>query len=108
MAGAGLATVESDRHPSFRRLISYYLTFVSDTEKMKKFLPVSLFVLLFVLPGRAKAQSTANTLDVIGWNLEFFGAPFASGPANKDLQEANAKKLWLLSEKLTGINFQLN
>lgn len=32
-------------------------------------------------------------MDVVSWNLEFFGAPYASGPADKDLQEANAKKI---------------
>lgn len=41
----------------------------------------------------SNGQSSTSTLDVISWNLEFFGAPYNSGPANKDLQEANAKKL---------------
>jgi hypothetical protein len=30
---------------------------------------------------------------VVSWNIEFFGAPFASGSANKDLQEINVKKI---------------
>ncbi|HUR66018.1 MAG TPA: T9SS type A sorting domain-containing protein [Chitinophagaceae bacterium] len=60
---------------------------------MKKFLPLHVFILLLISTEPSKAQSTASTLDVIGWNLEYFGAPYASGPADKDLQEANAKKL---------------
>jgi len=42
------------------------------------------------------AQGSTSTLDVVGWNLEFFGAPGA-GPSDDDLQEANAKRLlrWL-------------
>ncbi|NOT51008.1 MAG: T9SS type A sorting domain-containing protein [Chitinophagaceae bacterium] len=57
---------------------------------MKKFLFV--FVLIIV-SNISFSQSSNATLDVIGWNLEFFGAPYASGPTDKDLQEANAKKL---------------
>lgn len=46
-----------------------------------------------VIMDESKAQSSTSTLDVVSWNLEFFGAPFNSGPTDKDLQEANAKKL---------------
>jgi hypothetical protein len=58
---------------------------------MKRLLP--LFLLAFFFTIKLNAQSSAATLDVVGWNIEFFGAPFASGPANKDLQEANTKKI---------------
>jgi len=42
------------------------------------------------------AQSSANTLDIVSWNLEWFGSA-SNGPANKDLQETNASKIiqWL-------------
>lgn len=32
-------------------------------------------------------------MDVVSWNMEFFGAPYNSGPADKDLQESNCKKI---------------
>jgi hypothetical protein len=54
-------------------------------------LTVSCIFLFFF--QKIKAQSSAGTLDVVSWNVEFFGAPFASGPPDKDLQEANVKKL---------------
>lgn len=38
------------------------------------------------------AQSSANTLDVVSWNLEWFGDA-ANGPADNNLQEENAKKI---------------
>lgn len=60
---------------------------------MKKNLLFLLFAILLLNNFPSKAQSSSSTLDVIGWNLEFFGAPYASGPTDKDLQEANAKKL---------------
>ncbi|HPG11572.1 MAG TPA: T9SS type A sorting domain-containing protein [Chitinophagaceae bacterium] len=54
----------------------------------------NLFTLLFLSAFYLlNAQSSNTTLDVVSWNLEFFGAPYASGPADKDLQEANAKKI---------------
>ena len=63
---------------------------------MKKFLLVTLFLLCVNLFS-VNAQSSVNTLDVVSWNVEFFGAPFASGPTDKDLQEVNVKKVlrWL-------------
>lgn len=61
---------------------------------MKKKLPLFLFFVIFsVIVTESKAQSSTSTLDVVSWNLEFFGAPFNSGPSDKDLQEANAKKI---------------
>ncbi|MBM3432245.1 MAG: hypothetical protein FJX92_04475 [Bacteroidetes bacterium] len=48
-------------------------------------------MLLSAIP--AHTQSSANTLDVIGWNIEYFGAPYNSGPPNKDLQELNVKRI---------------
>lgn len=53
---------------------------------------------LFCLTGfllateKTKAQSSPTTLDVVSWNIEWFGYP-SSGPANDDLQEANVKKV---------------
>lgn len=58
---------------------------------MKKALILCIFTLL--LSAQIRSQSTASTFDVISWNLEFFGAPYASGPSDKDLQEINVKKL---------------
>lgn len=60
---------------------------------MKQLLSFTLFLFTLLSTTSTKAQSSVTTLDVVSWNLEFFGAPFASGPADKDLQEANAKKL---------------
>ncbi len=60
---------------------------------MNRFLPVLLLAGILMNTTRSIAQSSIYTLDVVSWNLEFFGAPYASGPADKDLQEANAKKI---------------
>jgi Secretion system C-terminal sorting domain len=62
--------------------------------KMKR-LPLLIFstVFIFFNSQKSKGQSSSSTLDVISWNLEYFGAPYNSGPPDKDLQEANAKKL---------------
>lgn len=60
---------------------------------MKKNLPLLFFVIFSVITPESKAQSSTSTLDVVSWNLEFFGAPFNSGPTDKDLQEVNAKKI---------------
>lgn len=63
---------------------------------MKRNLPLIIaFLLLFRLS--ASSQSGSSTLDVVSWNVEFFGAPFASGPTDKDLQETNVKNIlnWL-------------
>lgn len=55
---------------------------------------ISCFLLLLIIPTRA--QIAKQTLDVVCWNLEWFGATSA-GPADDNLQEANAKKImrWL-------------
>lgn len=52
-----------------------------------------LFFFTLLLSAQIRSQSTASTLDVISWNLEFFGAPYNSGPPDKNLQEINVKKL---------------
>lgn len=57
---------------------------------MKKTLLFLFF--LSVLCSRLLAQGSAANLDVVSWNLEFFGSPSA-GPGDDDLQEANAKKI---------------
>jgi hypothetical protein len=56
---------------------------------MKKILP---YFFLVCLAGKLQAQSSANTLDVVSWNIEFFGSPTA-GPGNDDLQETNVKNI---------------
>lgn len=55
---------------------------------------LSLFCLTGFLLATEKtgAQSSPTTLDVVSWNIEWFGYP-SSGPANDDLQEANVKKV---------------
>lgn len=40
----------------------------------------------------ARAQSSAAALDVVSWNVEWFGSA-ANGPADKNLQEANVRKI---------------
>lgn len=53
-----------------------------------------LFLLIFsvsVLPG-GYSQSSPGTLDVVSWNLEWFGSA-ANGPADNDLQEKNVLKV---------------
>ena len=53
---------------------------------MKKNLLFLFLVILVVTTEKLKAQSSTTTLDVVSWNLEFFGAPYNSGPPDKDLQ----------------------
>ena len=60
---------------------------------MKKNLLFLFLVILASTAEKLNAQSSTTTLDVVSWNLEFFGAPYNSGPPDKDLQEANAKKI---------------
>ena len=60
---------------------------------MKKYLLFLFLVILAATAEKSNAQSSTTTLDVVSWNLEFFGAPYNSGPPDKDLQEANAKKI---------------
>lgn len=63
---------------------------------MKKTLALLLLFCSLQL-SKTNAQGSSANLDVVSWNLEFFGAPFASGPADKDLQETNVKNImtWL-------------
>jgi hypothetical protein len=58
---------------------------------MKRYL--SILLLFSLISSISKGQSTPSTLDVVSWNLEFFGAPYNSGPVDKDLQEVNVKRL---------------
>lgn len=60
--------------------------------RMKKTLPFLLLCLALYGNQSLTAQSTASTLDVVSWNLEWFGST-SNGPSNKDLQETNAKKI---------------
>ena len=63
---------------------------------MKKLLACLLFICFNSIAGKISAQSSVNTLDVVGWNIEWFGSP-TNGPTDDNLQEANAKKImrWL-------------
>lgn len=60
---------------------------------MKKYLPFCCLLILYILPFSGRSQSSPLTLDVVTWNIEYYGAPYASGPADKDLQEINVKRL---------------
>lgn len=62
---------------------------------MKRFLLFVLFITI-VFVQKTKAQGGSFTLDVVSWNVEFFGDP-TNGPSNDDVQEANVKKVlrWL-------------
>jgi len=62
---------------------------------MIKRIPILLLTVL-LLNTVSIAQSSANTLDIVSWNLEWFGSA-SNGPADKNLQEANASKIiqWL-------------
>ena len=65
---------------------------------------LALLTLLFVSNKWTQAQSSANTLDVVSWNIEYFGAPYNSGPPNKDVQEMNAKRIMrMLNADIYGV-----
>ncbi|MEY5034489.1 MAG: hypothetical protein RL447_867 [Bacteroidota bacterium] len=65
---------------------------------------LALLNLLFVSNKWTQAQSSANTLDVVSWNIEYFGAPYNSGPPNKDVQEMNAKRIMrMLNADIYGV-----
>src|SRR5688572_20678894 len=49
-------------------------------------------IFLFLVTKISFSQSSSATLDVVGWNIEFYGDP-SNGPSNDDLQEANVKKV---------------
>jgi hypothetical protein len=56
---------------------------------------ISFFIVLAILTLfslKSKAQSSAATLDVVSWNIEWFGASF-DGPTDDNLQEVNVKKV---------------
>lgn len=51
-------------------------------------------LILLLMHGEVIAQSTDSTLEVVSWNIEWFGSPAANnGPSDKNLQEANVGKL---------------
>ena len=56
---------------------------------MKKTLLLSFFILL-VCCSKTFAQGSSNILDVVSWNVEWFGSP-SNFPADDDLQEQNVK-----------------
>ena len=59
-----------------------------------KHLILVLLYLCLAHPGNVRAQSTDTTLEVVSWNIEWFGSPAAAnGPSDKNLQEANVGKL---------------
>lgn len=69
---------------------------------MKKTLTLSVITIAF-LALKTNAQSSATTLDVVSWNIEWYGST-TFGPANDDLQEINVKKvLRFLDADLYGI-----
>lgn len=59
---------------------------------MKKTIYAFLLPLSFLFTQQATAQGTANTLDIVSWNVEWFGASFES-PADDNLQAENVKKI---------------
>ncbi|MBI5373151.1 MAG: T9SS type A sorting domain-containing protein [Sphingobacteriales bacterium] len=59
---------------------------------MRSRLPLLPLCILLFIAFTTLAQSSTSTLDVVSWNLEWFGSA-SGGPANEDLQEANAKKI---------------
>lgn len=56
---------------------------------MKKILFSGLFTVITIL---STAQSSNNTLDVVAWNIEWFGST-SNGPSNDNLQEQNVLKV---------------
>ena len=59
---------------------------------MKKALPFILVLVCLLNNKTTIAQSSASTLDVVSWNIEWFGSA-SNGPADDNLQEANVKKI---------------
>lgn len=57
---------------------------------MKKFLLLIICITVSVM--QSHSQSSPNTLDVVSWNIEWFGSS-GNGPADNDLQETNVKKI---------------
>lgn len=52
---------------------------------------ICVFIVLFSYTA-SQAQSTATTLDIVSWNIEWFGST-SNGPSNKALQEQNVVKI---------------
>jgi hypothetical protein len=59
---------------------------------MKKTFYTFFLLLTLLFNQQATAQGTASTLDVVAWNVEWFGASFES-PADDNLQAENVKKI---------------
>lgn len=51
-----------------------------------------LLLWMLLAPCLSRAQSTDTTLEVVSWNIEWFGAS-GNGPSNKDLQETNVGRI---------------
>lgn len=62
---------------------------------MKRIL-VTLSIALQLQSSKTAAQGSPANLDVVSWNIEWFGST-SNGPANDDLQETNVKTIlsWL-------------
>jgi len=59
---------------------------------MKKKLPLFLLLVSLLNNKASIAQSSASTLDVVSWNIEWFGSA-SNGPSDDNLQEINVKKV---------------
>lgn len=57
---------------------------------MKRIL-LFLFLLPVINPVTTAAQSSASTLDVVSWNIEWFGDA-NNGPVNNDLRKRMQKR----------------
>lgn len=60
---------------------------------MRKCLLFLILIDLLVYAGKLSAQSSLSTLDVVCWDPEWLGDTFGNGPPDKDLKEANVKKI---------------
>src|SRR5690349_19280102 len=50
-------------------------------------------ILYFILSASiSRAQTSSGFLDIVSWNVEWFGSP-TQGPADDNLQEANVKTM---------------
>lgn len=68
---------------------TYSLLLQTGQFNMKKILFSGLFTVITLL---STAQSSNNTLDVVAWNIEWFGST-SNGPSNDNLQEQNVLKV---------------
>jgi len=68
---------------------TYSLLLQTGQFNMKKILFSGLFTVITIL---STAQSSNNTLDVVAWNIEWFGST-SNGPSNDNLQEQNVLKV---------------